>query len=73
VQDALGLANDCANALAHVRELSPPPGFLEFARGWFAARETAGIESASRALAAAAEERRFWRRKRPSPGAPPPA
>jgi inorganic triphosphatase YgiF len=73
VQDALGLANDCANALAHVRELSPPPGFLEFARGWFAAREAAGIESASRALAVAAGERRFWRRKPPAPGGPPPA
>jgi CHAD domain-containing protein len=73
VQDALGLANDCANALAHVAELSPPPGFLEFARGWFAAREAAGIEAASRALAAAAKERRFWRRKPAAPQAPPAA
>jgi CHAD domain-containing protein len=63
VQDALGLANDCANALAHVRELSPPPEFLGFARGWFAARETAGVEAAARELALAAGERRFWRRK----------
>lgn len=73
VQDALGLANDCANALAHVAELSPPPGFLDFARGWFAAREAAGIEAAARALAAAGKERRFWRRKPPAPQAPPAA
>ena len=73
VQDALGLANDCANALAHVRELSPPPGFEEFARGWFAARELAGIEAASRLLATAAGERRFWRRKRGAVELSPPA
>jgi inorganic triphosphatase YgiF len=75
VQDALGLANDCANALAHVRELSPPPGFLEFARGWFAAREAAGVETAGVLLARAVAERRFWRRRPPPPApeAPPPA
>lgn len=73
VQDALGLANDCANALAHVRELSPSPGFEEFARGWFAAREATGVEAAARALAAAAGERRFWRRKPATPKGPQPA
>lgn len=73
VQDALGLANDCANALAHVRELSPPPGFEEFARGWFAARELAGVDAASRLLSAAAGERRFWRRKREAVALSPPA
>ncbi|MBL0142509.1 MAG: CHAD domain-containing protein [Betaproteobacteria bacterium] len=72
-QDALGLANDCANALAHVHELSAPAGFVEFARGWFAAREAAGVEAAAQALADAAKERRFWRRKPPVPEAPPPA
>lgn len=72
VQDALGLANDCANALAHVRELSPPPEFAEFSRGWFAAREAAGVEAAARALAEAAGERRFWRRKPPEAAPPPP-
>jgi inorganic triphosphatase YgiF len=73
VQDTLGLANDCANALAHVRELSPTPAFEEFARGWFAAREAAGVETAALALEAAAGERRFWRRKPPAPEAPPAA
>jgi triphosphatase len=73
VQDALGLANDCANALAHVRELSPPAGFLEFSRGWFAARERAGVDAAGRALAAALEERRFWRGKAAQAPAAPPA
>lgn len=73
VQDALGLANDCANALAHVRELSPPPEFAEFSRGWFAAREAAGVAAASRALAIAAGKRRFWRRPRAdAPGEPAP-
>jgi inorganic triphosphatase YgiF len=67
VQDALGMANDCANALAHVRELAPPAGFVEFARGWFAAREMAGVEAAARELALAAGEPRFWRRKPPAP------
>jgi inorganic triphosphatase YgiF len=73
VQDALGLANDCANALAHVRELAPPPGFVEFARGWFAAREAAGVEAAARELALAAGEPRFWRRKPPAPAEAAPA
>lgn len=73
VQDALGLANDCANALAHVRELSPTPAFLEFARGWFAARESAGVQAASHALAEAAGLRRFWRRKPAPAEGPPPA
>jgi inorganic triphosphatase YgiF len=73
VQDALGLANDCANALAHVRELSPPEGFVEFARGWFAARELGGVETAARLLEAAAAERRFWRRKKPPAQPPSPA
>lgn len=69
-QDVLGLANDCANALAHVRDLAPPADFLEFARGWFAAREAGGVEAASRALATAAAKRRFWRRK-PTESGPP--
>ncbi len=75
VQDALGLANDRANTLAHVREISPSPAVLEFARGWFAAREAAGVDAAGRLLARAAAERRFWRRKPPSaaPELPPPA
>lgn len=72
-QDALGLANDCANALAHVRELAPSPGFVDFARGWFAAREAAGVDAAGIALANAAGERRFWRRKPPAPEAAQPA
>jgi inorganic triphosphatase YgiF len=66
-QDELGLANDCANALAHVRELAPPAGYVEFARGWFAAREAAGVQAAAAALAAAAAEPRFWKRKPPAP------
>jgi len=69
-QDALGMANDCANALAHVRELAPAPAFVEFSRGWFAAREAAGIEAAAAALARAAGERRFWKRKPPAPETP---
>ncbi len=73
VQESLGLANDCANALAHVAELAPPPDFLAFARGWFAAREAAGIEDAARCLARAAGERRFWRRKPAAPAGAPPA
>jgi hypothetical protein len=64
------MANDCANALAHVRELSPSPAFLEFSRGWFAARELAGIEASGRALRRAAREPRFWRRKPKAPKLP---
>jgi inorganic triphosphatase YgiF len=69
-QEALGLANDCANALAHVAELTDDANLLAFARGWFAAREASGIETAAGALARAARERRFWRRK-PRAGEPP--
>jgi inorganic triphosphatase YgiF len=74
-QDALGMANDCANALAHVRELAPTPGFVEFSRGWFAARELAGVDAAEHALHRAAGEPRFWHRKpkAPKPPKPPPA
>ena len=73
VQDTLGLANDCANALAHVRELLPSPAFAEFARGWFAAREATGVDAAARALASVAGKRRFWRRKPPDAERLPPA
>ena len=67
-QEDLGIANDCATAFAHVRELDPSPGFVAFAQGWFAAREAASIERAARSLARAAALRRFWRRK-PDPEA----
>lgn len=69
-QEDLGHANDCATAFAHVRELDPSPGFVAFARGWFAAREAASIEQSSRSLACAAALRRFWRRK-PEPAVTP--
>lgn len=69
-QEDLGLANDCATAFAHVRELDPSPGFVDFAQGWFAAREAASIERSARSLARAAALRRFWRRK-PDPEAAP--
>jgi len=73
VQEDLGLANDCANALAHVRELAPPAGFVEFSRGWFAAREAAGVAAASRSLARATRARRFWRGKPAGPAQAPAA
>ena len=73
VQETLGLANDCTNALAHVRDLLPSPVFVEFARGWFAAREAAGVDAAAGALANVTGERRFWRRKAPDPESAPPA
>ncbi len=72
-QESLGLANDCANALAHVRELSPAPAFESFARGWFAARELAGLQACVRDLASVARARRFWRRKPASPAPASPA
>jgi CHAD domain-containing protein len=75
-QEDLGLANDCATAFAHVRELEPSPAFVEFARGWFAAREAGSIERSGRSLSRAAALRRFWKRKPPPvPAAPvePPA
>lgn len=62
-QESLGLANDSANAFAHVAELAPGAALLEFARGWFAARESAGVQAAARDLARAVAARRFWRRK----------
>jgi hypothetical protein len=46
---------------------------MDFARGWFAAREATGVEAAAVALAHAASERRFWRRKPPAPESAPPA
>lgn len=79
-QEALGLANDGITALAHVRELGASPSVVDFCRGWFAAREAAGIAGARSALRKAAKARRFWRPKPPAaetveairePGAPP--
>ena len=69
-QEDLGLANDCATAFAHVRELQPSQGFVDFARGWFAAREATSIERSADSLRRAAALRRFWKRK---PAAPAPA
>ncbi len=73
-QESLGLANDSANALAHVAELAPGARLLEFARGWFAAHESVGVAAAARDLARAVGLRRFWRRKSraPAPGGTPP-
>jgi len=71
-QEDLGVANDCATAFAHVRELDPSPRFLAFAQGWFAAREVSSIERAAGSLARAAALRRFWRKKPDPEPAPAP-
>ncbi len=68
-QEAFGLANDCATALAHVKELDPSPALGQFARGWFAAREADGIARSGRLLRDVARLRRFWKRKPPAPPA----
>ncbi len=70
-QEAFGLANDCATALAHVNELAPSPALAQFARGWFAAREADGVRESAAALAAVTGRPRFWRRKPPPTPAPP--
>ena len=60
VQDDLGRANDAAVAARLLAELTPPPGFAQFARGWFAAQEhasAAGVERHSRLLESVPELR----------------
>jgi inorganic triphosphatase YgiF len=55
IQDDLGRANDAAVAQRLLSELSPPPGFVQFARGWFAAEAhaaAAGLERHAQRLAA---------------------
>jgi inorganic triphosphatase YgiF len=55
IQDDLGRANDAAVASRLLGELAAPPGFAEFARGWFAAQENAsasGLERHAAVLAA---------------------
>jgi CHAD domain-containing protein len=55
IQDDLGGANDAAVAARLLAELSPPAGFAQFARGWFAAQEqasAAGLERHARRLEA---------------------
>ena len=48
IQDDLGRANDAAVAERLLSELSPPAGFAQFARGWFAAEAHASAASLGR-------------------------
>jgi len=55
LQDDLGGANDAAVAARLLTEISPPAGFAQFSRGWFAAQEhasAAGVERHARGLEA---------------------
>jgi inorganic triphosphatase YgiF len=48
IQDDLGRANDAAVAQRLLGELSPPGGFAQFARGWFAAESHASVAGLER-------------------------
>lgn len=63
LQEALGHANDAANAERLLGEISPPEAFREFARGWLAAATRADLAALAAPVARLGRTKRFWRRK----------
>ncbi|MET3493892.1 CYTH and CHAD domain-containing protein [Variovorax boronicumulans] len=63
-QDALGIFNDEAVALALYREATQRDGRAWFAVGWFSARHAAGAKACRKALAKIEEAPRFWAKAR---------
>jgi triphosphatase len=63
LQDVLGAANDAVTATRLLAELSPPPAFHAFARGWLAARAEGDPAKADLLVAALEEAKPFRRRK----------
>ena len=63
IQDLLGETNDDAIAMMHIESLAPPERFINFARGWFAARTTANLANMDTVIADLAEARHFWRKQ----------
>lgn len=63
IQDLLGETNDDVIAMAHIESLSPPERFIEFARGWFAARTSANLAGMDPLIADLHDAKHFWGRK----------
>ena len=60
IQTLLGEANDDTIAITLVQSLAPPERFVDFARGWFAARTQARRARIDRHLAGLKSVKHFW-------------
>ena len=63
IQDLLGETNDDAIAMMHIESLAPPERFIDFARGWFAARTLANLAGMDAIIADLNDARRFWQKR----------
>lgn len=63
IQDLLGETNDDAIAMTRIETLAPPQRFIEFARGWFAARTAAKLAGMAPLVADLNAVKRFWGKK----------
>ena len=63
IQDLLGEANDDAIAMTRIESLTPPERFVDFARGWFAARTVAKLANMDPNVAELKAVKRFWGKK----------
>ncbi len=68
IQDLLGEANDDTIAMTRIESLTPPERFIDFARGWFAARTVAKLANMDRQIAELKAAKRFWGKKPGTPG-----
>lgn len=64
IQDLLGETNDDAIAMTHIESLAPPERFIDFARGWFAARTLANLAGMDPLIADLNDAKRFWGKQR---------
>ena len=67
IQDLLGEANDDAIAMTRIESLTPPERFVDFARGWFAARTVAKLVNMDPNVAELNAVKRFWGKKSEPP------
>ncbi len=60
IQDLLGHTNDHDVAMKRVEILAPTARFVDFSRGWFAARTQLKLEAIDQHVAKLKKARRFW-------------
>lgn len=69
MQDLLGETNDDVIAMTHIESLAPPERFVDFARGWFAARTLANLAGMDPLIADLNDAKRFWGKNHEPPPA----
>ena len=63
IQDLLGETNDDAIAMTRIESLAAPERFIDFARGWFAARTLANLASMDAVITDLTDAKHFWQKQ----------